>query len=625
MKIVMAVVVLLLVALAIILSLPFLVDLARYQDQYRPIIEEALNRKIELQGIRLTIWPRLGARVRGFTVLDDPAFGTTPFASLSALDVGIKLMPLLGGKVEVEEIILRDPVIRVVKDKNGVLNVSTIGPKGASPPAVPAPEQRPVHEPLQALALLAVDRLTIDGGQLEYRDLSTHPPSEHHVQDLQLALNSVRLGETSTLHLTATVQPEHIPVSVDGSFGPLVQTAELQRYAFKIGLGKMEVDIEGALTHGKLDATVSSPSINTADVPARLPLTKPVQIKNLSVTVTGPYPFKQNVPAIELVDVTNLGLAVVMGGSVVDVKGNVHHGHAKVTITSPSINTGDLPVETGLKKPIELKNFQANAELLRQDARLSNLSFQLFDGQAKAQGTVTTGTPVPPFNGTAAVSGLQVAPALDVLSPGSPVSLNGVAAADLALAGRGFKTADLTTALEGSGHMEVKEGKIEGVNLMQEIVGLLKVAGLPVDQAKVTAFSTLETDFSVKHGLITLQKLLLDSHDFQATGGGTVGFDKAVDLKIALNLSPGLSQKIAGSSPIGKLMMKDGKLRLPLRVTGTAQNPTYSLDMKDMTGAVQEQVREKAKETVKGLLEGTTKPQDLKKQGEDLLKGLLGR
>src|SRR2546428_9083770 len=40
---------------ALIILLPFLVDLNRYQAQYRPIVEKALNRKIELKDIRLTM------------------------------------------------------------------------------------------------------------------------------------------------------------------------------------------------------------------------------------------------------------------------------------------------------------------------------------------------------------------------------------------------------------------------------------------------------------------------------------------------------------------------------------------------------------------------------------------
>ena len=85
-----------------ILALPFLIDLKKYQDQYKPPIEEALNRKVEFQDIRLTLWPRIGARVEGFTVLDDPAFGSEPFASLASLDVAVQLTPLLSGRVATE-------------------------------------------------------------------------------------------------------------------------------------------------------------------------------------------------------------------------------------------------------------------------------------------------------------------------------------------------------------------------------------------------------------------------------------------------------------------------------------------------------------------------------------------
>lgn len=196
---------------------------------------------------------------------------------------------------------------------------------------------------------------------------------------------------------------------------------------------------------------------------------------------------------------------------------------------------------------------------------------------------------------------------------------------DIAVAGRGFSLPDLTRALEGPGHVEVKEGKIEGVNLLHEATTLLQVAGLSVDSAKATAFSTIETDFLIKQGIVNVQKLLMDSHDYQATGNGTVGFDQALNLAVNLNLSQTLSQKTAGSSPIVKLALKDGRLRLPLLITGTAQNPSYGLDMTSLTGKAQEQVREKVKEAVGGLLKGETKPSDLKQQGQDLLKDLLGR
>jgi AsmA protein len=101
MKIVIGVLLVVVLVVGGILALPFLIDLNKYQDQYKPLIEDALNRKVQLQDIRLTIWPQIGARVGGLVVLDDPAFGSSSFTSLTSLDIGVKLIPLLSGKVEV--------------------------------------------------------------------------------------------------------------------------------------------------------------------------------------------------------------------------------------------------------------------------------------------------------------------------------------------------------------------------------------------------------------------------------------------------------------------------------------------------------------------------------------------
>lgn len=549
MKIMVGLLVVVVLVVGLVLALPFLIDLNKYQDQYKPLIEDALNRKIQLQDIRLTIWPRIGARVAGFVVLDDPAFGSGPFASLFSLDVGVKLMPLLSGKVEVEEITLRDPVITVIKNKKGILNASTIGRTGVPVPETPSRAPIPSTEgPLKILAMLAVDRVSIAGGQLTYRDLSAAKPTEYVLQNMELLLQSVRLGQTPSLHFGSLVQPFNMPVKLDGTFGPLKETTDIEAINLQLGLGKTAFTITGKTV-----------------------------------------------------------------------------GHdAAVNISSPVINTANLPMALPLNKPVDIKNLQVAAEVKGQEAKLNTLSLQLFDGQVKGQGKLIAGSDVPPFNGTVTIQGLQLGPALDAVAT-TQVSISGTAGVDLSLQGRGFSMPDLTKALEGTGHVAVKEGKIEGVNLVNEALSILKVAGISLDNAKATAFSTIETDLVIKQGIINVQRLLMDSHDFQATGGGTIGFDQKLNLTVKLNLSQDLSQKIAGVSPVAKIALKEGRLSLPLIITGTAQAPSYGLDMKGMTGNVQEQVKKKAEEAIGGLLKGTTKPQDLKQQGQDLLKGFMGR
>ncbi|MBU6433894.1 MAG: AsmA family protein [Nitrospirae bacterium] len=549
MKIVIGLLIGVVLLVGVILSLPFLIDLNKYQDRYKPLIEEALNRKVQLQDIRLTIWPRIGARVAGFVVLDDPAFGSTPFTSLTSLDVGVKLMPLLSGKVEVEDITLRDPVITVIKNERGVLNVSTIGRTGVAVPKTPSRAPIPSPEgPLKILALLAVDRVSITGGKLTYRDLSVPKPTEYILQDMEVLLQSVRLGQTPSLHVGTLVQPLNLPVRLDGTFGPLKESADIDAINLQLAVGKTDFTITGK-TVGR---------------------------------------------------------------------------NASLNISAPVINTANLPVALPLQTPVEVNNLQVAAEVQGQDVLLQNFSFQLFDGQVTAQGRVTSGSGTPPFTGKMTIQGMQLGPALNALAT-TRVSISGTAGADLGLQGRGFSMPDLTKSLEGTGHMAVKDGKIEGVNLLQEAISILKVVGVSLDDAKATVFSTIETDLAMKQGIVHVQRLLMDSHDFQATGGGTIGFDQTLNLTVNLNLSQEFSQKLARSSPLAKLAMKEDRLSLPLVITGTAQAPSYALNMKGLTGRVQEQVRKKAEEAVGGLLKGTTKPEDIKQQGQEMLKGLLGR
>ena len=362
MKVLVGIGVVILLLMILIIALPFLIDLNKYQDRYRPLIEEALNRKVQLQEIRLTIWPRIGARVGGFVVQDDPAFRTGAFASLSSLDVGVKLFPLLRGKVEVEEITLRDPVIMLLKNAQGQLNVSTLGAKPSAPPTPSKPEApaQPAGSPLQALALLAVDRVSIDGGKLTYRDESLPKPVEYTVNQLEFLLTSVHLGDSPSVHVGATVQPYNLPVQLDGTFGPLVESLDVKSFTFNLGLGKVAIGLKGRAVGGNLDATVNALQIDSADLPVALPLTKPVQVKDLHLTLHTQYPMPPDVSPISQLDLTDLGLTVTMGGSAINVKGTATKGLANVTAASASISTSDLPIALPLAKPVELKDLHVN-------------------------------------------------------------------------------------------------------------------------------------------------------------------------------------------------------------------------------------------------------------------------
>ncbi len=517
------VVVLLFVVL--VLVLPFLIDLNRYQDQYRPLIETSLNRKIAVRDIRLTLLPKIGARVADFVVQDDPSFSSEPFASLASLDVHVSLMPLLTGHVEVDEIALREPVITLVKNRQGQINVSTMGKQGAPKPdtrvSVPTPSS---EGPLKVLALLGLDRVSLTEGQLSYRDLSAPTPVAYTLQEVNAQLEHVHLGQTASLHLAALVQPLNLPVTVDGTFGPLTDTLDLE--------------------------------------------------------------------ALHLLLVSGHGASP--GASVV------------VPVTLPS------------KKPLTIKDVQISAELKGYEARLHNLSFHLFHGQVTGQGVMTLGSELPPFNGKVSVQGVQLGPLMETAGL-ERVWVSGTAAAELAVQGRGFSKPSLTRVLKGSGHLILKDGRIEGINLFQQAMSLLKPVGFSPDLVNFTVFSLIDSNLEIKAGRLNVSQFRMECPGFHVTVNGTVGFDQTLNLRASLNLSETLSQQIGGALPAIKVAMTQGRMKVPLVITGTTQAPSFGLDTEAIKAQVQAQVKAKAGEAAGGLLSNVFQ------KGQDTLKKLFGQ
>jgi uncharacterized protein involved in outer membrane biogenesis len=611
---------LLLFLIVVVLSLPFLIDLNKYQEQYRPLIEQALNRKVTLHDIRLTVWPRIGARVRGFAIEDDPAFRTGLFASLASLDVGVKLMPLLSGKVEVEEITLREPVITVLKNKQGVMNVSTLGAPGKQAPEKPEPAEGPREGgPLNALALLAVDRVGIAHGTLTYRDESAPAPVEYAIQDLELLLRSVQLGQTPTLHVTATLQPYNLPVTVAAAAGPLVESVDFKHIDLDVTLGKVPLSLKGGAVAGHFHGLLTSPAINTKDLPLALPLTKPVVIKDLSMDVDADYPPKPGLTPLRMATVNVFRATVGMGNSSLGLTGSLKDGRLAMTATSKLVNSADLPVAVPNKKPIEIRDLNVTAEVTDQRAAISHLALQVLGGQVTARAGIHLGSAAPPFEAKLAMKGLQLGPAVDAFATDRAL-VSGTASADLALAGTGFATADLTRALTGTGHLIVKDARLEGVNLTHEVLRAFKIVGLSGEDVKAMVFSTVEGDLAIQQGAVHLQRFVADSHDFQATAAGTIGFDQTLNVKAMLALSEALSRKLIGSSAVARLTASKGRINVPLTISGTMAAPAYGVDLKAVAGKVGGQLKEKVGE----ILKQSPAADKLLEQGRGVLENLFG-
>jgi hypothetical protein len=128
-----------------------------------PRAETALNRPVSIEGVRLTFFPRFGADLTGVEVGNTPEFGEgLPLMEVDQVRLRVAFRPLLARRVEVSDVRIVNPVLRLLVDEEGRTNFGELAPAGDEP-SDPAAAGPPMD--------LAVRSFRLSGGRLEYESV----------------------------------------------------------------------------------------------------------------------------------------------------------------------------------------------------------------------------------------------------------------------------------------------------------------------------------------------------------------------------------------------------------------------------------------------------------------------
>ena len=122
------------VLVVVVIALPFLINVNRFRPQIESELSGALGRQAGVGNLSLSI---LSGSVAAddITIADDPGFSKSPFVTAKSLKVGVELLPLVFSKqLNVTEITLEQPEIRLLKTAGGKWNFSSIGGASSSQP-----------------------------------------------------------------------------------------------------------------------------------------------------------------------------------------------------------------------------------------------------------------------------------------------------------------------------------------------------------------------------------------------------------------------------------------------------------------------------------------------------------
>src|SRR5277367_5159597 len=270
-------------------------------------VSTALGRQVHADDIKVSLGWGILADVTGVRVADDPDISAKPFIEADNVYTRLELMPLLARRIEVTEVVLEKPVIRIVQTRDGSFNVSTLGRKkihteqesgegeaeneneggGAGGKGGGPNEESPMAEAGRAPAALGslfVQNFTVNDGTLEF--ITDGAPQAATVNNIDLkirdfgfqapftiALNFAALSDQQNFDLSATIGPlinggvidvDAIPLKGTAKVGP-IQESQLATLPMIAKLIPPKLSISGPISFdATADGTVQSVKFNAS-------------------------------------------------------------------------------------------------------------------------------------------------------------------------------------------------------------------------------------------------------------------------------------------------------------------------------------------------------------------------
>jgi len=478
----------------VVVVVPPFVDLGAHKGRYLPLVEEALQRKVDVGEIRLRIVPSPAIRLSALQVSDNPAFSKDPFFSAEQVSLRLKLGPLFRGQFQVEEFILEKPVVNLIKKPDGTFNFADMAKKKEGTAKKEKKEPAPQTKEAVKLAELIPPLLRLDQGVFTLQTIGQKPLQ---IRGIDVSLKDFS-AERPFPYRIALSPPGLKPVSLEGQMRYEDTKATL---TLKDNHLKAE-DVDFAV-NGTIANLTSAPRLDLLLVNDRFE-TKPI-IQLLSAAGITPKELEVSGP---------IGL--------------------RVKATGPSNNIVSQ-IQT------KLDNLKIN------DSRA-------FKGNVTGE--------------------IQ----LSVPSGGDSV----------------------VRSMRGNGRLAAQDGELTNVDLVQKIEQITGLIGMSKDQRSgATTFKTLETEFGIAGGIADFKRIHLLSPVMEAEGGGKMNLEpQTLDMAIEAALAPEVSARAGSGKAQTFLKDKQGRIVVPLKVTGPAKGPSVNVDsQKLVTKGLGQMLEERGKGT----------------------------
>lgn len=652
------------VLVALVVILPFVVPVDAYRSRIEAEATQATGRQLKIDGaLHLTVFPELGLKAEKVTLANVPG-GKAPYlATMQSLRVGVRLMPLLSGRLEVSEVTLDKPTINLEADKAGHGNW-VLGGKAAAKQTSPA---ETAGGGVAAAAKARFQGVRIAGGTISYYDAQTG--ATRKIENIDLTVGITSLAKPLTVDGSLVTQGQKI--SLDGRIDSLKDLMDGDATPVNLSLTStlVQASFKGRLARASADGLLKldTPSVRKLAAWSGKALPPGGGLGHLSLE--GQLSARGKTDRFSAIKLT-LDKMTLTGALTLDRSGSVPALNGRLSVDDLNLNpylagaaSGNAaaaqqpaPAKSGTgwsKKPIDLAMLKAmNARLtlnvgslelrklklgqttlvvnLQNGALTSRLDpITLYGGSGVATLNVSANGAVPHIADTLKFENLQIKPFLtDTLGIDR---IEGTGTVTLNIDADGRSPDAIMHDLGGKGAITFLNGRVRGVDLAgvaRTIQGAL--SGQSVSSSASTDFTEMGGTFTIQKGVMTSKDFHMLSPFIRLTGAGNVNLgeqsiDFVVEPKAVASMKGQGGQQ--GASGIG----------IPFRIHGAWSNIHYTPDLSGVATDILNSVKS-GKFSTKSVLDGLfgggqqtdqkpgdkTKKSTQPKNPADMLKGLFG-
>ena len=280
-------VLLLLVGLMVVavIVLPLIIDPNDYKDEIATAVREQTGRTLAIEGdISLSVFPWLGLDIGPTRFSNAEGFADPDMASMEAVQVRIKLMPLLSKQLVVDTVKLSGLQLNLAKDKSGRSNWADLqGEQAATKEEGARSADGEAETGAAALEGLAIGGIEVVDARLVWDDRSTD--SRYEINDLSFTTGVIEPGERFDLDLhfrLAATQPV-VTASFSLKGGVLIASS---LNAVEISAAKLLLDAAGdTIPAGRMSVSLATDL--AVDLDAQTLAMPAVVLDALGMNITG--------------------------------------------------------------------------------------------------------------------------------------------------------------------------------------------------------------------------------------------------------------------------------------------------------------------------------------------------